>query len=124
MKELQQRELQKALRLIESMGCKFKVITPDGESFGDLVIAEQKKKRPRSLHFPFGSMSAYYKPFIDLNLKVGDVIEIPYSKFKKEKLRSSICSYLIKHWGKGAYTTMQSNGAVQIMRTEMKGAAE
>ena len=120
MKEVQMRELQRALNLMTAMGCQYKIITPEGESFGDLVV-EQPKKRKRNLDGKFGDMAAYYKPLVNLEMAVGDVIEIPVNGFRKEAMRAGICSYLIKHWGKGTYTTMYSNECIQVMRTAMQG---
>lgn len=116
--ELQKRELARAVKLIEMLGCKYKVISPDGEEFGGLTVVIPKPPRPkRNLRLPYGTVAEYYKPFIDVNLNVGEVIEIPKGNFKVELLRSGICSYLTRVWGNKTYVTMMTKDTVQVMRT-------
>ncbi len=116
--ELQKRELAKAVKLIEMLGCKYKVITPDGEEFGGLTVVQPKPPRTkRNFSFPYGTVAEYFKPFIDINLKVGEVIEIPKGNFKVEVLRSGVCSYLTRVWGRKTYVTMMTKDTVQVMRT-------
>jgi hypothetical protein len=118
MKELQEKEFRKLITFLDAIKCQYKIITDDGQTFmrGN-VVPEPRKKR--NLSMPYGAIASHFKPFINVNANVGDVIEIPYANINPAVLRGAICSYLVKQWGKKTYTTMLAKEGVQIMRTEI-----
>lgn len=116
MKELQQKELLKIIKFVDAIGCKYKIITDDGQEFGTLNVTE-KKELKRNLKRPYGELSNYYKPKLNLGIAVGEVQEISSGDIPTEDLRSAICSHLGKEWGKGSYATCIKNGKVEILRT-------
>lgn len=116
MKELQQKELLKIIKFLDAIGCKYKIITTDGQEFGELSVVE-KKLLKRQLKRPYGDLSSFYKPKINLEIKIGDVQEIDCGNHNPTDMRSSICSYLGKVWGKGTYATCTKNNTVEILRT-------
>ena len=94
----------KAVELLKASGAQFKVISPNGEEFGELEVAPEKSK-----HFRFtrGELSSYYKPLLE-NLKVGEVATFKNpdpTKYDIEDFRSSACSWISKEWGLGAHTS-------------------
>ena len=121
MKELQQRELTRLIAFLDAIDCQYKIITNDGQTFwrGNVdpppKISEKKK---RNLSMPYGTIAAYYKPYINLQAKVGEVIEVPVGTFDRDVLRGAVCSYLTKNWGKKSYTSMVTKESVQVMKTE------
>lgn len=120
MKDIQKRELNRALDLIKALGCTYKVITPDGESFGELQVATRSKKRVRAIRkYPYGAVVAYSRAKLDMNVAVGVVQEVPCGEFDAESLRSSVCNILTKTWGKDTYTTAAHHNKVEVMRTSM-----
>jgi hypothetical protein len=117
MKDIQRKELHRVLAFVESLRCTYKIITDDGEEFGTLVVAPVKTKRP--LTYAYGEISNWYRPYIDLNAGVGVVQEIPFGKFPPETIRSGLCSWLTKEWGKDTYITAITDTHVELMRTSV-----
>ena len=117
MKDLQRKELNRVLMFIDSIGCKYKIITDDGEEFGTLEVAPIKKKKP--LTYAYGEISNWYRPYVDLTAGVGIVQEIPLGKFEAETIRGGLCSWLSKQWGKDTYITSITDTHVELMRTSV-----
>lgn len=121
MKELQERELKKLLVFLEAIKCQYKIITDDGQTFtlGNVNPEPPKHERKkRNLTMPYGTIAKHFRQFIDMNAKVGDVMEIPIAHFDPNVLRGAVCSYLTKGWGKKKYTSMIGKDSIQVMRTE------
>ena len=116
MKELQQKELLRIVKFIEAIGCKYKIITDDGQEFGSLVVTEEKSHK-RKAKRPYGELINFYKGLVDLNSPVGEVQVIPCNDYKPNELRGAICSYVGKSWGNGNYTTCVTDGKIEILRT-------
>lgn len=94
----------RAIDMLTASGAKFKVISPNGEEFGELEVAAEKKKTFRFAH---GELANFYKPLLE-NLKVGEVATFKNpdpSKYDIEDFRSSACSWISKEWGNGAHTS-------------------
>ena len=118
MKEIQKRELARAIDLIKALGCTYKVITPDGEVFGDLQGVEARTRKVRSaLKHPYGTITAHIKKFIDMNAPIGTVQEIPCAGFDPESVRATLCPTLTRVWGHKTYTTATHTDKVEVMRT-------
>ena len=116
MKEVQSATLKKTIALLTAMGCKFAVIDPDGEKHGDLEIIEPKERKRATPAFPRGEVHDYFIPFIE-NLQIGEVAEIPGGKYGAERIRGSICSWFVRHYGKGSANTVVVGDNVQVLRT-------
>ena len=116
MKELQQKELLKIIKFIDAIGCKYKIITDDGQEFGELDVAE-KKELKRHLKRPYGELAKYYKNKLNFDIAVGEVQEVDCGDILPNELRSAICSHLGKEWGNGTYATCIKDGKVEILRT-------
>jgi hypothetical protein len=114
-KEIQQREFNRAIAVLEALGCEYKIITKTGSEFGGLEVAVEKRKRASSRH-PYGTLINYNRSLLNFDLQPGDVQSIPVSDFDAESVRSSICSILTAAWGMGAYTTSVSGDHVDVMR--------
>lgn len=117
-----------AERLLKSLRAKYYIELPDGSQIWhdlegyELVEAQQeepvRKKRTNRTGKPFGSLVAYYKPFLDGAKKAGDIVEIPFSDFNPDYLRGAICAHCTQFWGKGTYTSVMNKpkGQVEVMR--------
>jgi hypothetical protein len=117
MKDIQKRELVRSIELIKALGCTYKIITPEGESFGDLEVAEPRtRKVRRALRHPYGAITAHIKKFLDLNAEVGTVQEIPCGEFDSESVRATVCPTLTRVWGAKTYTTAAHPDRVEVMR--------
>ena len=119
MKDIQKRELTRAIDLIKALGCAYKVITPTGESFGDLQVIEPKTTKRGPRKHPYGVVVAHVRQHLDMKAPVGIVQEIPCYELDNETVRSSICTALTAAWGKDTYTTATQPGKVEVMRIAM-----
>ena len=115
MKDLQRKELNRVLMFIDSIGCKYKIITDDSEEFGTLELAPIRKKKPSI--YVHGEISRWYRPHVDLDVGVGIVQEVPLGKYPAETIRGGMCSWLTKEWGKETYVTSLTDTHVELMRT-------
>lgn len=107
--------IEAAVRTLTNLGCKLKVITPDGVEFGELVVAPVKTKTKTIVnHF----VQTGYREAVG-GLKIGDIATILWDDFCSiESLRSAMNSYGIRAFGKGSCTTDidRVNGSVTILR--------
>ena len=118
MKDIQKRELMRSVKLIQSLGCSYRIISPDGDSFGDLQVVEPKAKRTRGPRkYEYGALTKYVQDKLDLNAKIGDVQEVKCGDFEMERARSSACHLLTKAWGKDSYVTVGHGDRFEVMRT-------
>ena len=117
MKDIQLKELQRAIKFIDALGCTYKIITPEGEEFGVLEVKQTGGKKRAPLRYPFGEIARFYKPQLNLQAEIGDVQEIVFGKFAPEDIRSGVCALLSKEWGKDSYTTSITDTCVEVLRT-------
>lgn len=115
MKEIQLRELARCVKLLEGMGCQFKIITPEGEGYGTLEVAPAKKRG--ALKYKYGELAAFYRKQLNYDLPVGEVQVIECGEYDPATLRGSLCSELGKNWGKDNYTTALAGKTVEVLRT-------
>jgi hypothetical protein len=116
MKDIQLKELQRAIKFIDALGCSFKIITPDGEEFGVLEVKATKDRKRAPLRYAYGEIAKFYKPQLNLAAEIGDVQEVAIGKFSCEDIRSGVCSVLSKEWGKDTYTTNMTGVSVEVLR--------
>ena len=115
MKDIQRKEFSRVLKFVESLGCSYKIITDEGEEFGTLEVAPARTRRP--LVYKYGEISNWYRPFIDVDVGIGVVQQIPLGKFNAETIRGGLCSWLTREWGKDTYVTAITDTHVELMRT-------
>lgn len=119
MKAIHKAAIEKAIALLDASGSEYKIVAPDGKSYGALKVALKKKKK--QAHFGYGVFAHLYRPLVD-NIKVGEIAEIPYALLEsddakmKAGFRSSVSAYLSTKWGAGSYTSTNNNGVLQILR--------
>lgn len=116
MKDIQIKELQRAIKFIDALGCNYKIITPQGEEFGTLETKPAKDRKRAPLRYPYGEIAKFYRPQLNLQAEIGDVQEIALGKFTGEEIRRGVCSLLSKEWGVDTYTTNISDSAVEVLR--------
>jgi len=96
----------------------FKIITAEGEEFGNLEVKPVKKKKKKSASpYPHGELTNYVTPFLS-DVKPDQVVCIPVAKYDAERVRSTACSVGTVTWGKGTYSsTVQKNkNTIEIYR--------
>ena len=118
MKEIQLKELQRAISYITAIGCTFKIITPDGEEFGTLEVVPLKPQGARAPRkYPYGAVAKYFRPLLNLDLSLGDVCVVDCGAYSPEIVRSGVCSELSAKWGKDTYITSVVGNTVEVLRT-------
>lgn len=117
MKDIQTRELQRAIKFIEAIGCDYAVVTPDGETYSSgLEVVEAKERTRAPLRYAYGEIAKFYKPQINIAAEIGEVQEIVLGKFTAEDIRGGVCSFLSREWGKDTYTTNITEHCVEVLR--------
>jgi hypothetical protein len=114
MSKIQEVVLKRAIVMLEGMKCSYAIIDPLGNKHGLLDV----KEKPTNVRkYPHGERSRYTLSFIHL-MQVGDVISIPFGKFKAEEVQVSVTSSANKAWGKGSLTTTlnRASQTVEVMR--------
>ena len=108
--------LVRALRTLDALEAKYKVITATGEEYGELELAQTEPLKPRNKFKALG-----YSEVVAA-LKVGDVAKLPLpsgiSFENAEKYRGSVASRGCKLWGKGNTMTAWADDkqAIEILR--------
>lgn len=125
MKDIQKRELLRSITLIQSLGCSYRILSPDGDSFGDLQVVEPKTKHTRGpSKYPYGVLTTHIKKHVSLEIGVGTVQEIPCGNFDLEILRAAACSIFTRAWGTDSYVTAGHGDRIEVMRTADKSTGE
>jgi hypothetical protein len=117
MKDIQKRELIRSVKLIQSLGCSFRILSPDGDSFGDLQIVEPKVKNTRGpSKYAYGALTEHVRKHINLDIPIGEVQELPCGDFELELLRASACVIFTRTWGKENYVTAGRGDHIEVLR--------
>lgn len=105
--------LEKAVRLLDAMGCKYRICTPGGHWFGELKI----EKRKRQFKHPKGEKTAFLRHHLD-GLEIGKVVKVPCDKYDLAELQKSISSHLSKKLGLKSHTTAlnREDNCVEVLR--------
>jgi hypothetical protein len=96
----------------------FKIITAEGEEFGNLEVKPIKQKKKKSASpYPHGELTNYVTPLLS-DVKPDQVVCIPVGKYDAERVRSTACSVGTVTWGRGTYSSTVSKGtnSVEIYR--------
>ena len=116
MLDIQMKELAKARRILDVLGCKYAIVLPDGAMLGELPILKQSKEKIK----PRKDYSALRIPERVSAMKVGDVLEIEaVADLTLGEIQGNISSYGTTTFGAGNFTTSRNkrNNTVECMRT-------
>ena len=107
--------LERSLAALKATGAKYIIVMPDGttHSQGDLKLAGPERRKRRNSEHPHGAISAYYLPLIK-DMLPGQMVEVPYDKFRPEILVSGISSRAVGMWGRHS-TITANNPAKKII---------
>ena len=114
MSKIQEVVLKRAIVMLEGMKCSYAIIDPFGNKHGLLAV---KEKPINARKYPHGERSSYTRSYIHL-MQVGDVVGIPFGKFKGHEVQVSATSSANRAWGKGSLTTTlnRASQTVEVMR--------
>lgn len=105
--------IEAAVRTLTNLGCKIKVITPDGVEFGELAVAPVKTKTIVN-----SFIQTDYREQVRA-LKIGDVATIQWADAGTvDGLRAAMVSCGIRAFGKGSMTSDidRLTGSVTVLR--------
>jgi hypothetical protein len=99
-------------RQLENLGCSFKIITADGEEFGDLTVVTKSKRVPINATVNYVDQLK--------NIAIGESRVISYGELDAIKVQAAMCSFMHKTFGSGTYMTGldRNAGTVEILRLE------
>ena len=112
MMQVEKKSLEKALRILDAIGCRYGVETEDGETFG----VELQKDRKRAAVKNAGCTDYCEQHIKDLN--VGEKLTIPLGEFDADAVQSCVCNVAGKLFGRGCITTARNEKSkcVEVMR--------
>lgn len=101
MLNVQRVKFEQAIKVLDLLGAKYKIVLPDGEEHGELKVVEEKKKTKRDLP-SYGRLETrnFFLPFVN-GMKAGDVVVIDCIEFDKRVIARDISSYYCNYKGKG-----------------------
>lgn len=117
MLDIQMKELAKARRILDVLGCKYAIVLPDGVMFGELQIVKQTKNKQQKARRDFSSLAIQERIRV---MNVGDVIELQGTPdFNLEDIQGNASSCGISAFGNGNFVTSHNkqNNTVECMRT-------
>jgi hypothetical protein len=114
---VQNNAIDRALRLLDAVGCKYGVVTPDGRTFGALPAqptappSRPRKRRPATNFRQTGYSQKLRQ------MQVGDVERFfPPTGASAQQMQKTIHGTCCRLWGKGSFTTAVIKGAVEVLR--------
>lgn len=104
--------IQNAIGMLNSRGCVYTVIDPNGDKYSNMPDIEVKKKTVRTQSF-----KEYVNPILD-NLKVNDFIAVPFDKYDGPALQANLCARANTRWGaKSVMTSInKEKKVIEIIR--------
>lgn len=115
MLEIQKKQFDRAVQVLDMLGCTYAIKAPDGTTTGTLQLADPVKPKRAS---PRHDYSLYCIPERVKVMKVGDVdVYKVIGEDSAEGVRSSVSACGSTVFGRGNFTTTVINGEIQCMRT-------
>lgn len=106
--------INKAIRLLDAAKAQYKIITEDGQEFGELEVMVRVKHSARHRVFAETGYIEKIKPMV-----IGDVVVLsPPEGSTCEQMRSAVCGTLNRMYGAGACMTTinKVTNQVEILR--------
>lgn len=120
--EIYQKVIAVATRNLRQIGCAFKIVDADGNTFEHDVnrVIEPAKAKRQNNKYNYGQVRKTYMPFIK-DLQPGDVALVPFDTVVAPiATQSGACAWMSENWGVGTYTTHMNRdkNVVEILRLE------
>lgn len=115
MEKIIQINIEKAIKLLDACGCRYAVIDPVGNLYGELEVVVPKKRSPNK--HPRGELRSYIRPFVE-NLTPGEVASIPVLHYGFATVQSSVSSMVCAIFGNECCTTSRNVDAntIEVLR--------
>jgi hypothetical protein len=106
--------LEQAIKMLDATGAQYKIISAEGNHYGELVLAEPAKPKSTKRYGMF--TPTCYTEQINA-MKVGEVVVIaPPEGATPEELRSVMSGHASKKFGAKNHTTSITEGRVELLR--------
>jgi hypothetical protein len=93
MLNVQRIKFEQAVKVLDLLGAKYKIILPDGEEHGELKVAEEKKPTKRNLpSYGRNETRNFFIPLV-CNMKAGDVVVVDCAQYDKRVIARDISAY-------------------------------
>jgi hypothetical protein len=109
---IQTRTIENVAEILRTLKVSFKIITENGEEYGDLEVVRAKR---RARTEKYGHFSKYIQPFIE-NLQPGEVAQIPIQDYNRSRLGSSCSALACRLWGNGSNTFCTTDTHIELLR--------
>lgn len=116
---IKQLALNKALAMLRAAGCEFAVRTPEGEVFGDLPIATEKKRGGWHKKHDFATEFGYIDQV--KTMKQGDMLSWTVGPERARQFQSAVAGTAGRYLPKGGFMTTvtgEDKGTVEILRVD------
>lgn len=102
---------------LDALNCSYKIVSPENHVFTRGVVFSGSEQKKRKHDRPYGTVAAYYKPYI-VGIKVGETAVIPaHKEITAEDIQCSATAWMSNTWGKGSYASMiNKNREVEVLR--------
>lgn len=115
---VQEKKLKEAIHVLNLVGARYKVITPDGTEYGDLEVKAPRKETtkggfPRYRH---GETREFFKGELS-GMKAGDAKVIPCGNYDPRVISRDISSYCCQMVGRESVTVLtdRDNNLVEVL---------
>ena len=114
MEPIKTKAIEMDVRTLANLGCKFKVISPDGDEYGELVAAPAKSQRTKINNFAECGYAGKVRA-----MAVGASLTLPCQNAEAiDSFRSAMVGCGIRSFGKGSMISDidRSKGEVTVLR--------
>lgn len=115
---VQEKKLSEAIHVLNLIGAKYKVITPDGDEYGDLEVkALRKEITSKGLpRYKFGETRDFFRADL-ITMKAGDAKVIDCKSYDPRVISRDISSYCCQNIGREAVSVLtdRENNSVEVL---------
>jgi len=114
--QIHDQAFKRAVAILEGLKVPYAAIDALGVKHGTLEVKEPIK-RTGGRKYPHGERSEYVRKFLP-DMKVGDVVMIPFDRYDAIEVQSSATSTAHRLWGSGSVTTTinREKSQVEVLR--------
>lgn len=115
---VQEKKLSEAIHVLNLIGAKYKVITPDGVEYGDLEVKALRKETTKGglPRYKFGETRDFFRADL-ITMKAGDAKAIDCKGYDPRVISRDISSYCCQNIGREAVSVLtdRENNSVEVL---------
>lgn len=115
---VQQLAIERAVNMLKGAGAQFKIITADGQHYGELEAVVPAPRKRKVYTRPRGEMRDHFIKYI-MGMVPGGYAEVPAGDYSLEDVRGPLTSWACAKWGNGSVMTSinRDKNVVEVIRT-------